>query len=347
MYGNMYSSPYGGMGMGIGGMYGNNMYGQPGGIPGQNGEDPSLTQTFSQSTQATFQIIESVVGAFGGFAQMLESTYMATHSSFFAMISVAEQFSLLKDSLGSILGIYALIRYTKTLIAKITGRPPPADAMALTPQNFFAFQNQAVGLNPDGSPAPPRPSKKPFLFFIAAAFGLPYLMAKMIRAMARSQEEAQLKQQKEQGLLIGADGRPLPLDQQPRHLIEGRGEPLDPSLLDFCRVLYDYPPANSPSPGPGAGGLDLSVKKGDVVAVLSKLDPEGHDSEWWRCRTKDHRVGYLPGVWLSIIERKKVLPQIEEAGRVKTMTSLAESGDSRAGSLVGVNVGEKGQPWHR
>jgi len=32
---------------------------------------------------ATFQIIESIVGAFSGFAQMLESTFMATHSSFF------------------------------------------------------------------------------------------------------------------------------------------------------------------------------------------------------------------------------------------------------------------------
>jgi hypothetical protein len=28
-------------------------------------------------------MIEGIVGAFGGFAQMLESTYMATHSSFF------------------------------------------------------------------------------------------------------------------------------------------------------------------------------------------------------------------------------------------------------------------------
>lgn len=36
---------------------------------------------------ATFQIIESIVGAFGGFAQMLESTFMATHSSFFGISS--------------------------------------------------------------------------------------------------------------------------------------------------------------------------------------------------------------------------------------------------------------------
>lgn len=77
--GGMYGgSPYGGMG----GMYGGG-YGGMGGPMGPNGQ--SLTQSFSQSTQATFQLIESIVGAFGGFAQMLESTYMATHSSFFGM----------------------------------------------------------------------------------------------------------------------------------------------------------------------------------------------------------------------------------------------------------------------
>ena len=63
------------------------MYGGMGGQPGMMGADPndpnSLTNTFSQSTQATFQVLESLVGAFGGVAQMLESTYMATHSSFF------------------------------------------------------------------------------------------------------------------------------------------------------------------------------------------------------------------------------------------------------------------------
>jgi peroxin-13 len=62
---------YGGMGM-------------YGGMPNGDPNNPnSLTNSFNQSTQATFQLIESIVGAFGGFAQMLESTYMATHSSFF------------------------------------------------------------------------------------------------------------------------------------------------------------------------------------------------------------------------------------------------------------------------
>ena len=83
---------YGGYGAGYGGMYGgmggmNGMYGGMG-QPGMNPNDPnSLTNSFNQNTQATFQMIESIVGAFGGFAQMLESTYMATHSSFFGTCS--------------------------------------------------------------------------------------------------------------------------------------------------------------------------------------------------------------------------------------------------------------------
>lgn len=78
----MYGGRYGSM-FGIGGMP---MYGGMGG-PGMMGVDPndpnSLTNSFNQNTQATFQMIEGIVGAFGGLAQMLESTYMATHSSFF------------------------------------------------------------------------------------------------------------------------------------------------------------------------------------------------------------------------------------------------------------------------
>lgn len=82
-YGGYGGGMYGSYG-GYGGMYGGGMYGgMPGGMPGDPNNPDSLTHRFNQSTQATFQMLEGIVGAFGGFAQMLESTYMATHSSFF------------------------------------------------------------------------------------------------------------------------------------------------------------------------------------------------------------------------------------------------------------------------
>lgn len=298
--GNMYGGGYGG---GYGG-YGRGMYGGGGMYGGMPGNDPnSLANSFNQSTAATFQMLEGVVGAFGGFAQMLESTYMATHSSFYAMISVAEQFGNLRETLGSILGIFAILRWIRTLIAKLTGRPPPADATALTPAAFSKFEGRA---GPNGAPAgPPKASRKPLFFFIAAAFGLPYLMSKLIRTLAASQEEEERKR-------LAASGE----------------DRLDPSQLEYCRVLYDYVPQTQAG---AANGVDLEVRKGDLVAVLAKTDPFGAPSEWWRCRTRDARMGYLPSTYLEIVRRPG---EIKAPRPVAAIKATAASDSSRTNSLT-------------
>ena len=243
------------------------------------------------------------------------------------MVSVAEQFSTLRNTLGSVLGIFTLLRWFRTLFAKITGRPPPADATSLTPANFFASQglSQPATL-PDGTPVPARPSKKPFLVFLLAVFGLPYLMAKLIRALARSQEE-EARRLQQQGVLLGPDGRPLPPDQQPQQ------NQLDPSKLDFCRLIYDYTPESSASGSAPTPGIDLDIKKGDLVAVLSKSDPLGNPSEWWRCRARDGRVGYLPSPYLETVQRRpKEITGAE--GSSSRASTLSSSGTTRTVSLT-------------
>jgi peroxin-13 len=219
-----------------------------------------------------------------------------------AMVSVAEQFGNLRDTLGSILGIFAILRWMRTLFAKLTGRPPPADATALTPSAFASFEGRKF--HPDGTPAgPPRPSKKPFFFFLAAAFGLPYLMSKLIKALAASQEEEQRRLAASGQIQFGPDGQPIP-------------QQIDPSKLDFCRVLYDF----TPESGAAVQGVDLEVRKGDLVAVLSKSDPMGNPSEWWRCRARDGRMGYLPAVYLEAA-RKPGQP----IGEIKSASQSASS----------------------
>ncbi|KAF5982147.1 hypothetical protein FBULB1_4397 [Fusarium bulbicola] len=289
--GGMYGGGYGGYG---GGMYGGMGGGMYGGGMGMPGDQNSLTNTFNNSTQATFQMLEGIVTAFGGFAQMLESTYMATHSSFFAMVSVAEQFGNLRDTLGSVLGIFTLMRWIRTLIAKLTGRPPPADATALTPAAFARFQGRSVG--PDGNPLPAKASKKPLLFFVLAAFGIPYLMSKMIRTLAASQEQEQKRLQA--------------MESQ---------QPVDPAKLEFCRLTFDFLPQPNT-------GMELEARKGDLVAVLSKNDPSGNPSEWWQCRSRDGRSGYLPSTYLEVIKRpaqepKKIKAAPSESSRTNSLTS--------------------------
>ncbi|KAL8297140.1 hypothetical protein RB600_002223 [Gaeumannomyces tritici] len=277
---------YGGLGGYGGGMYGGGMYGggMGGGMGGAQGDpnDPnSLTNRFGMSTQQTFQMLEGIVGAFGGFAQMLESTYMATHSSFFAMVSVAEQFGNLRDALGSVLGIFTLMRWIRNLIARLTGRPLPADVKALTPAAFARFggRSGAANLGADGRL---RPSRKPLFFFVLAAFGLPFLMSKAIRSMAASQEEERRR-----------------LEVQSQQLA------VDPTQLEFCRVLYDFDPtALAQQGGALTAGVDIAVKKGDFVAVLGRTDPNGNPSEWWRCRSRDGRIGYLPANFLEVMQRQ-------------------------------------------
>lgn len=324
-------SGYGGYGGGMYGGYGGYGGGMYGGMGAMGPNDPnSLTNRFSNGTAATFQMLEGLVTAFGGFAQMLESTYMATHSSFFgmscvadpseplylfsvgairnrhvwltravstAMVSVAEQFGNLRDTLGSILGIFTLMRWIRTLIAKITGRPPPADALALTPAAFARFEGRNV--RPDGSPGPARASRKPLLFFLAAAFGLPYLMSKMIRTMAASHEEEERRLQQQA------------LEQQ---------RPVDPSKLEFCRLVYDYLPQGNNA------GMELEARKGDLVAVLSKNDPAGQPSEWWQCRARDGRQGYLPSTYLEALKRvgqevKTIKATSNDPSRTSSMAS--------------------------
>ena len=76
---------------------------------------PSFTQTFEATTQRTFALIQFIVHTFTGIAQMLESTFMAAHSSFFAMIGVIDQFAKLRDAFGWVLGLFGVIRWLKAI----------------------------------------------------------------------------------------------------------------------------------------------------------------------------------------------------------------------------------------
>ncbi|KAI9696000.1 MAG: Peroxisomal membrane protein PAS20 [Bogoriella megaspora] len=327
MYGSMYGSPYGGMGGMYGGGYGAPYGMAPMGGVGPNGEQMSLTQSLNQSTQATFQIIESIVGAFGGFAQMLESTYMATHSSFFA-----EQLGNLRQTLGSVLGIFAIWRWCRTLFAKLTGRPPPADASALTPSAFASFAGTPPPTHlPDGTPIPPKPSKKPFIFFLLAAVGMPYLMGKLIRALARSQQAEEERRIASNPAL--AYDHALQVAQQ-------NGEPVHPSKLDFCRAKYDFTPESATQSH--AQGIDLAVKKGDLVAVLSKTDPMGQPSEWWKCRSRDGRVGYLPSPYLEKVEKRAPQQAIAQGSQNGSPLGSRAHTMTESERTASMGVGEKG-----
>jgi len=293
MYGGMgaYGSGYGGYGMnsmyggmpGMGGMGGMSGMGGMGMYPPMDPNNPSLTQSLEATTQHTFSLLHSIVQTFSGVAQMLESTFMATHSSFFAMVGVVEQFSHLRNALGSVLGLFGLVRWMKELV---TGRPSSTNSIQ---GEFREFINGKPVHGPMGPPGP-KPSRKPLIIFFLAIFGVPYAMTKLIKIL----NERAMQQQQAQ---IG----PGPLG------------PLDPSTLTFARALYPFTPS-SPS--------ELVLKENEIVAIMGKLDPSTGvevdprlevESEWWKGRTREGREGWFPRKWVEVLERRK---HVEEGKKV-------------------------------
>ncbi|KAI8969437.1 Peroxin 13, N-terminal region-domain-containing protein [Trametes punicea] len=280
---------YGGMGYGGYGTYGGyGMTGMYGGMPGMgygmpgpgapfDPNNPSLTQTLESTTQHTFALLHSIVQTFTGVAQMLESTFMATHSSFFAMVGVIDQFGQLRNALGSVLGLFGLVRWMRDLL---TGRRGQGSAGAMRGE----FRDFVNGRPVQGQgPPPPKASKKPLIIFLLAIFGVPYAMHKLVRILTERQ-----KAQMAAGQVAG----PLP--------------PLDPSQLTFARALYPFE-ASSPA--------ELSLKENEIVAIMGKLDPatgaevdpriEVEGSEWWKGRTREGREGWFPKKWVQVLERRK------------------------------------------
>ncbi|CAD6979956.1 unnamed protein product [Tilletia controversa] len=293
MYGGYGNSMYGGGGYGgyggggyggMGGGYGMGMGGMMGGPPGMH-QDPSLTQRMESGTQATFELIGSIVGAFGGFAQMMESTFMATHSSFFAMVGVADQVT----RLGQVLSFFTLAKWMKNLLLRVTGQAPAVDLDAREFADFAkgggAAGRRAIGNG--GSSPPQKHDKRPLVIFFLAVVGLPYLMGKLVKIITRRQEE-------ERARLGHAPGM-MPGQQQGQQGFAGAdAAELDPSKLAFVRALYAY---NAADP------LELTLKPNEIVAVLSKHDPAtGQESQWWRGRTRDGRIGWFPSTYVESVE---------------------------------------------
>lgn len=283
--GGQYGSLYGGgMGPMYGGGYGGgSMYGN--GYGGyMNGSFPGGPGGLGESTQATFQLIESLIGTVAGFAQMLESTYMATHNSFFSMISVAEQFSYLKEILGSFFGIFAMMKIVKKVLYYATrgrlGTPPRSTTTNGKHENKSHMLEEFERFKSNGNPEGRKRKKiswKPLIFFLAAVFGFPYALNKFISRV--------------QSMQRGRIGSPA--NQQ-----------VDPSRLEFARALYDFIPENPQ--------IEATLKKGDLMAIISRQDPSGRDSEWWKVRTKVGNIGYVPYNYIEIIKRQKKIEDIPE-----------------------------------
>lgn len=306
-------------------------YGSPygfGGGPGGMAGDMSLTRQMEAGTQATFQLLQSVVSAFGGFAQMLESTYMATHSSFFAMIGVAEQFASLRTWLGEVLSVFTLLRFVKRMLGYGTETTASNAAGGISSADFNSFsatgrttplgQTSSSGAA-GGVPGKPKVSKKPIVIFFLTVIGLPWLMNKLVKLITAKQQAAARALGLPEGAippLMDHNGQPLPQHLQPpgvdlsflnnpqmleQQRIQQEAS-IDPSTLTFVRAQYPHQSNDE---------FELNFNKGDIIAVLT---PKAERTEpgWWRGRLRDGKIGWFPSTHVLEIPMNSAQKKLEQ-----------------------------------
>lgn len=230
-----------------------------------------LTQQMEQGSQSTFQVLDQVVQAFGGLAQMLDSTFHATYSSFMAMVGVVEQFGMLRDYLSRALSLAALYSFVRRLVAWVTGRPAPVPVEQLSAAAFDRF---AAGA-PDAAGAPPA-SRKPLIVFVAIVAGL------LALAVRRGREHAEQ-------VAVAAAAAGTTTSAAP-----GSAGAQLPPAAERARALFDFA---------GQNAVELSFNRGDVIDVISRTTSKGQPAPWWKGRlpTNPSRVGLFPGNHVELV----------------------------------------------
>lgn len=241
--------------------------------------------------------------AFSSVAQLIESTYMATHSSFFAMVGVADQLGSLKTYLGQVLGVFSILRLGRRILNWLKGKKVRAGAEGWANEWSSGGLSLANGHGQGvGTVGAPRPSAKPLLLFLLSALGLPYLMSRLVKLLVATQQKQQ----------------------------QAEMENLDPSKLTFARALWEFRAGEE---------WELNLARDEIVAVLEKREGQGPgqagegggNAGWWRGRTRDGRVGWFPGNYVS---EESILPCVVR-GRSQWLMSRwrSYSGDRNRRSL--------------
>lgn len=196
---NSYRSGYGGFGYGSYGGYGGyggyGSYGMSGPYSGfgyggygmhdrqgLDGEGNDFMSRAEENSRAAFQAIESIVQAFGSVTMMLESTFHAVHSSFRAVLGVAENFTRLRGHFSAILSTFSLIRALRYIYNKL---------LILLRIKRHNLDEQAWNQAENLTDTLPKPSSQnndgliswPLGLFAVVAIGGPWLIWKIIKGV--------------------------------------------------------------------------------------------------------------------------------------------------------------------
>lgn len=196
----MYGSGYSGYGCSLPGYSRFGMSGYGGGYGQPNDND--FVRMAEESSRQAFQSIESIVQAFASVSMMLESTYFAVHSSFRAVLGVADHFSRLKGQMTQMFSALAVIKYLNWFIRRILyllslseNDPNEEDAWRRSSSSTNGFLTPESVVESLTKPERKK-SSWPILIFFSVVFGTPWLIWKLLTSLTGGSDNEGLFQMK-------------------------------------------------------------------------------------------------------------------------------------------------------
>lgn len=188
---------YGGYG-GLSSYGGYRPYGSYGGYGlsgNQYGRDGSqFVRQAEDRTRPAFQSVESVVGAVGSIAMMLDSTYMAIHTCFRAILGVVDHFSSMRAHVWEIISAFTLLRWLRNIVRGLLNLLRQNRQSA----NESAWQTLSQGvqgtpeaIQASGTSVTRSANVWPTVTFFAAVIGIPWLLWRIISGIARTDHTEQ------------------------------------------------------------------------------------------------------------------------------------------------------------
>ncbi|XP_059486010.1 peroxisomal membrane protein PEX13 [Neocloeon triangulifer] len=245
-----YTSPYssygmmGGYGRGYGGV------GQYGQMPyGHAAAESRFIRMAEENSRPAFESLESMVHAFGSVSMMMESTFYAVHSSFRAVLGVAENFGRMRGMLAQVfsaLTIFRAMRWAYHKLLELLGIRKSGNSEKVwadaTAESGLASISGAEGQEAQKS------SAWPIVMFMSLVMGGPYLIWKLVRSVMKN----------------------IP---DPESAKSGNSEPwmVGKAPCMIGKATYSY----------HAGSADeLSFNAGDVIA-MAPTDKQPYHADGW------------------------------------------------------------------
>ncbi|XP_050450952.1 peroxisomal membrane protein PEX13 [Cataglyphis hispanica] len=265
--------------------YSNNSYGQFG---GHSGDVENRFQVYAEeNTRSTFRVIETVLYTFSSITMLLESTYFALTNSFRAILSVADNISRLRSTLGQLLSTFALIRVMKWIYKKILFMLGLQNMQNVTTEDLWQQSMLQTTNGEHTIMTNGRISSWMNILFLGIFVAIPYLIHKISNNIKQTEIKV----------------------NDPKEWVKCE----DPVCV--ATAMYDFTAISNE---------ELSLRTGQKIWLAPRSLQSKSTPGWW-IATDNRNVGLVPANYVTIVGQLKKKTESESNGNTTTSTLIPTS----------------------